>query len=119
MMRRKEINEDARGFFFVFSITSQESFDEIEPTIQMIKGMKEHPIERIGILIGNKVDLEDDRQVSKEKGEELAKRYGIPFFETSAKTGENVEEMFQALGSLVIYGDPFYRSCKNIKSAKR
>ena len=81
--------------------------------------MKDCPIEKMGVLIGNKADLEEHRQVPREKGEELAKRYGIPFFETSAKTGENVEEMFQALGSLVIYGEPIYQSCKNIKSAKR
>ena len=83
--------------------------------------MKDRSIEGIGVLIGNKVDLEADRQVSKYKGEELAKRYQIPFFETSAKTGENVEEMFQTLGSLIIYGEPFYQSggCKNIKAAKR
>ena len=112
---------DARGLFFVYSINSSESFDEIETFIQRAERVKERSIEGIGVLIGNKVDLEEDRQVPKYKGEELATRYQIPFFETSAKTGENVEEIFQALGSLVIYGDPFYQSggCKNIKSAKR
>ena len=119
---RDQIIRYARGFFFVYSITSPESFDEIETFIQRVERVKDRSIEGIGVLIGNKVDLEEEhRQVSKEKGEELAKRYGIPFFETSAKTGENVEEMFQALGSLIIYGDPFYQfgGCKNIKAAKR
>ena len=103
----------------MYSITSPESFRAIEPLIQWAERVKDCSIEGIGVLIGNKVDLEEDRQVPKDQGEELAKRYGIPFFETSAKTGENVEEMFQALGSLVIYGEPIYPSSKNIKSAKR
>ena len=46
------------------------------------------------ILVGNKSDLEEKREVSKEEGQELANQYGIDFFETSAKTGQNVEELF-------------------------
>ena len=49
----------------------------------------------------------------------MATRDQIPFFETSAKTGENVEEMFQALGSLVIYGEPFYQILVKILSQQR
>ena len=116
---KEQFIRDARCFFFVYSIAALQSFDEIETFIQRVERMKDRSIEGIGILIGNKVDLEEHRQVPKYKGEELATRYQIPFFETSAKTGENVEEMFQALGSLIIYGEPFYQSCKNIKSAKR
>ena len=119
MASRDRNIQNARGFFFFYSITSSQSFDEIETFIQRMERVKDRSIEGIGVLIGNKVDLEEEhRQVPKYKGEELAKHYGIPFFETSAKTGENVEEMFQALGSLVLYGEPFYRSGKNIKSAK-
>ena len=46
------------------------------------------------VLIGNKCDLEKERKVSKEEGENLAQKYGIPFYETSAKTGANVQEAF-------------------------
>ena len=46
------------------------------------------------ILVGNKCDLIDKRQVPKEKGKQLADSYGIPFIETSAKSNENVEKLF-------------------------
>ena len=46
------------------------------------------------ILVGNKSDLIDKRQVSKERGKQLADSYGIPFIETSAKSNENIEKLF-------------------------
>ena len=46
------------------------------------------------ILVGNKSDLEDKRQVSQEEGQELAEKYGLEFYETSAKTGSNVDDVF-------------------------
>ncbi len=46
------------------------------------------------ILVGNKSDLIDKRQVSKERGKQLADSFGIPFIETSAKSNENIEKLF-------------------------
>merc|ERR1712037_813397 len=48
-------------------------------------------------ILGNKCDMNDRRQVSKERGEELAIEYGIKFMETSAKASINVEEAFFTL----------------------
>jgi Ras-related protein Rab-8A len=49
-------------------------------------------------LIGNKCDCEDSkRKVTKERGVALAKEFGVPFFETSAKSGLRVEEAFSAM----------------------
>jgi GTPase SAR1 family protein len=45
-------------------------------------------------LVGNKCDLEHKRQVTTDQGKELAKQYGIPFIETSAKDTVNIEELF-------------------------
>ena len=53
------------------------------------------------ILVGNKKDMEESRAVSYEEGKEFASKYGIPFFETSAFTGENVSTAFETLGKLI------------------
>lgn len=59
------------------------------------------------VLAGNKCDLEDQRMVSKEDGQSLAARWGgIPFFETSAKLGLNVNEAFLEIACQVIKANP-------------
>lgn len=55
------------------------------------------------VLIGNKIDLEEMRKVSTEQGMELAKEIGaVAFIETSAKTGENVNEMFNKITQAIL-----------------
>ena len=49
------------------------------------------------VLVGNKCDLESERQVTTTEGQDLAKSFGCPFFESSAKTRINVEESFFAV----------------------
>lgn len=53
------------------------------------------------MLVGNKCDMADKRQVSPEEGEKLAKELGLQFFETSAKDGTNVNQMFNKLASIL------------------
>lgn len=61
-----------------------------------LKEVKQHASSDIVIyLIGNRCDLEDDREVTRERAIEFCKQYSIDkFFETSAKTGDRVEEVF-------------------------
>ena len=76
----------------IYDITDKDSFEQI---ISWIKDIKNHNFEKIKvILVGNKCDLNNERKVSIDKGQNLAKLYNIKFFEASAKEGTNVEELF-------------------------
>jgi len=76
----------------VYAIDDKESFKNLSLWLKDLK-LNSNPDAKM-ILIGNKCDLEEERKVSKEEGENLAKKYGISFYETSAKTGANVQEAF-------------------------
>ena len=82
--------KNADGIILMYDITSQTSFDSISEWMDNIRKHKDEgfPI----VLVGNKYDLEEDRVISKEEGEELAKKYGLPFYETSSKDNINIEE---------------------------
>ena len=76
----------------VYDITNGNSFRNIS---KWIEDIQEYSPETITlVLVGNKVDLVDQRKVAYEEGEEFANKKGILFEETSALTGENVEEIF-------------------------
>ncbi|XP_072021300.1 ras-related protein Ral-A-like isoform X1 [Amphiura filiformis] len=87
------------GFLCVFSITEQESFattSEFREQILRVKSDKTE--EQIPfLLVGNKADLTDKRQVSQEEAQERATSWGVPYVETSAKTRENVDKAFYDL----------------------
>ncbi|CAF4093600.1 unnamed protein product, partial [Rotaria magnacalcarata] len=85
----------AMGIMLVYDITSEKSFDNIKNWIRNIEEHASAEVERM--LIGNKCDMHDKRQVSREKGENLANDYGIKFMETSAKGNLNVDEAFFAI----------------------
>ena len=76
----------------VYDISSRESFNNVDDWIDDCKNQSSETI--FMVLVGNKSDLSDKRQVSVEEGKELAEKYGILFYETSAKDGINVEEIF-------------------------
>ena len=88
----------ANGILLVYDITNKESFQNVFMCGMEIKEKSE--VSKPIILIGNKLDLEDKRVITKEQGQEFAKKYcdgGINFYETSCKTGENVNEAIDDL----------------------
>ena len=77
----------------VYSIDNKNSFESLDLWLNEIKNYGNADINMV--LIGNKVDLEDRREVKKEMGEDYYKKNGMNFFlETSAKTGINAENIF-------------------------
>ncbi len=76
----------------VYDISSRDSFDHVSTWIEDCKNQSPKTI--FMVLVGNKCDLNDKRQVTIEEGRELAERNEMLFFETSAKDGINVDEIF-------------------------
>ena len=83
---------DANIIIVVYDITVKESFTNTSHWVNETKDLKKE--DAIFVLVGNKIDLETNRQVSIKEAEELAKQNDFLFFEVSAKTGVNVHELF-------------------------
>lgn len=81
----------------LFSITSRASFELVPKFKQKIFMVKDEDKYFPMVLVGNKCDLNDSRQVSTEDGKALANSIGCPFFESSAKTRINVESSFMEI----------------------
>lgn len=91
---------DCEGFYIIYSIISRSSFEQIlkfKEQIVRVKDEYKSPV----MLIGNKCDLEDKREVSEYEGYNLSEKFGFKFKETSAKNRINVEESFYDLVRLI------------------
>ena len=94
----------ARGIILIYDVTNIKSFENIKKWINEIK---EEISEKVTIvLIGNKIDNEGERKISKDQGEKLAIEYGVAFFETSAKTGQGINESVFYLVQKIVEADP-------------
>jgi small GTP-binding protein len=90
----KTMYRNVNGVLYVCDITNKESFDGlknwIKNTYDIAKDIK-------GIIVGNKTDLGEERVVSEEDIKEFAENKNMPYIETSAKTGANVNKSFDLL----------------------
>ena len=85
----------AKGAFVVYDITNKNSFDNADNWLNNLRASADKKCSII--LIGNKSDLEDKREVSIEQGEEKAKNNEIAFMETSALSGDNIDKAFEMM----------------------
>jgi Ras-related protein Rab-6A len=84
-------------YLFVYDITNANSFHQTSKWIDDVR--TERGSDVIIMLVGNKTDLADKRQVSTEEGERKAKELNVMFIETSAKAGYNVKQLFRRIAS--------------------
>ena len=95
--------KNSLGVMLVYDITNKKTFEDVKDWIDLIsENITSNNNHFTIILVGNKTDLEDDREISYEEGEKLAKDYKYSFYETSALNGSNVEEAFMDLVNKII-----------------
>ncbi|MHA1265870.1 MAG: GTP-binding protein [Candidatus Helarchaeota archaeon] len=92
---REEYLQGTNGALILFDITRKETYDHVRDWVRELTAFAgKVPF----IIVGNKVDLENQRNVSTEEGHDLVKELdGIEYIETSAKTGDKVEEAFEKI----------------------
>ncbi|XP_077002484.1 ras-related protein Rab-41 isoform X2 [Tamandua tetradactyla] len=81
----------------VYDITNISSFKGVDKWIEDVRVERGDDV--VIMLVGNKIDLSDERQISTEEGEEKSREFNVMFIETSAKTGYNVKNLFQRVAT--------------------
>ncbi|GAB4313562.1 MAG: Rab family GTPase [Promethearchaeota archaeon] len=90
----------SKACVYVYDVTSTQSVSDLDLWKMEVE---KHAPGITGILLGNKADLTGSRQVASEVGEEIRKKLGLlAFWETSAKTGENVGKAFEFLAAHLV-----------------
>ena len=82
------------GIILFYDIGYRESFKNLESWLIEIEKYVPKTEFPYKFLVGNKIDLETERKITTDEGEQFAKKYGLTFFESSAKTGKNVDLIF-------------------------
>ena len=96
----KNYYKGANGIIVLFSVTDRNSFSNVKNWINQIKAEVDEKVTII--IVANKIDDEENREITKEQGEELASTFGLQFFECSAKTGENIIPTFNELVKKIV-----------------
>ena len=91
--------KSANGVILVYDITNKKTFSKIEEWSNILERNNKN---YSAVLVGNKMDLESERQVSTNEGLTLANKLNIEFFETSCLTNQNIEEMMNKISTLTI-----------------
>ena len=91
----------ADAIIIIYDVTDRKSFESVNDWIVSIKSDVDPVTERL--LIGNKIDLVNERTVAQEEGVKIAEKYGMPFIETSAKESLNVKEAFLKVINTLYY----------------
>lgn len=119
---REQYMRSGEGFLLVFALTDRHSFADIrnfQKQILRVKDRDEFPM----LLVGNKSDLTQYRQVSREEAQQFSDSVGVPYIECSAKLGINVVEAFHELVRIIrkfhLAERPFIEEAQKRQGKKR
>ena len=103
----------ANAIIIVFDITDKKSFLSIT---EWLKQIEKHAKENVfKFLVGNKSDLAEERKVTFEEAKEYADKHDLPYIETSAKEGININELFESSIKSFLSNNKYIGGDKNIK----
>ena len=114
----KNFYRKADGIIIVYDITNKESFERVQDWIKSVYDNTETYKEIQMIIVGNKIDLEEMREVRKEDGLKIGKYYEIDFFEASAKNAEGVNNFMIKIIGDILNNKVNDRNTINIKNYK-
>ena len=114
----KNFYRKADGIIIVYDITNKESFDRIQDWVKSVYDNTDTYKEIQMIIVGNKIDLEEKREVSKEEGMKIVKYFEIDFFEASAKNAEGVRNFMIKIIEDILNNKVNNRNSINIKNYK-
>ena len=96
--------KSAHAIIIIYDITEINSFEHVKNWMIDIDKFAKQGV--LKTLVANKTDLEEQRKIKKEEGESIAKKYGVNFFEVSAKDNKNIDELFLDIAkSLLVKND--------------
>ena len=114
----KNFYRKADGIIIVYDITNKDSFEKIQDWVKSVYDNTDTYKEIQMIIVGNKIDLEERREVSKEEGLKIGKYFEIDFFEASAKNAEGVRNFMIKIIEDILNNKVNNRNSINIKNYK-
>ena len=107
----------SHGIIFMYSIASRNSFNELTKLYNKVLELRENNLDKCGIiLVGNKSDLNDEREVDIFEGKSLALKWNSLYYETSIRNIINVHECFINLTKMINYKNPVLEPKKGVKN---
>jgi len=89
----------ASGIMVIYDVTDPQSFKNVD---QWFKEIDIHAPDTIKMLVGTKADLVESRKIEYKAGLDIANAHSVKFFETSAKSGFNIDKVFSAMVDLIL-----------------
>ena len=93
----KHYYKGANGILLIYDITKRDTFEKLDFWIEDLKENSDNIDNLYIYLIGNKNDMETEREVTEEEANKFAKQKNLPFIEVSAKTGNNIKKLFDEM----------------------